>query len=202
MNTGDYFTTQDMQFFGPEVWERVRAKLRAEGRTVVKGYGEYGRNSVEHHFIYLSEGGNLIHTKDKPIKGNQISIQKYMNLGSSSFKQLKIKTGNDKDVVRQAFQHLVDLGFGDVNRGAVLNDNKGPLYGIVGDTDGIIYSILTPGGFEDNYHNAEELVFDVEVKTTVSNFRPKRKQIEVFGFDVYEDEFIAALEKLAIKSAA
>ena len=48
MRKDDYFTTQDMTFYGPEVWERVRAKLRAEGNDVIKGYGEYSHLSLIH----------------------------------------------------------------------------------------------------------------------------------------------------------
>jgi len=199
MRPTDYFTTEDMNAHGKIVWNRVRAKLRAEGHSVVSGYGEYAHAIDGRHFIELGIGGNLVHTKDQP-KGVRIDIAKFLG-ADIKVNAVKINTGNDKDVIRQAFQHLVGLGFGDRNRGAILNPNSGTLYGLIVETDGIIYSVQSQGTFDDTYRFADEIVFDVEVKTTVSNFRPKRKQIEVFGFTVYEDEFMEALKKMAIKSA-
>ena len=196
MRTNDYFTTQDMQFFGPEAWERVRAKLRTEGHTIVKGYGEYGRNSIDHHYIFLSVNGNLVHTKEKP-KGVHISVQKYLGLGKS--KRLKIKTGNDKEVVRQAFQYLVGLGYDDRNRNAMMCN--GNMTGLLADSDGVIYSIHTLDGFEDKYSAVEELEFDKEVKVTLSNFRPVRKTINLYGAIVYKDVFEQFLKDNEIKSA-
>jgi hypothetical protein len=198
MRQNDYFTTEDMKRHGIGIWNRVREKLRSEGYRIVDGYGMFTHAVDGRHYIELTKDGNLIHTKEKP-KGLNMDIAKYLGL-DNGIKPLKVITGDDKEVIRQVFQHLTSLGFGDRNRGAILNPNRGPLYGVVGDTDGIIYSLQTKEAF-DNLSYAEEIVFDVEVKTTVSNFRPKRKTLELFGFTVYEDDFMSALEKLAIKSA-
>ena len=198
MQPDDYFTIKDMKSHGSEIWSRVRAKLRAEGHTIVDGYGVYSHAVDNRHYIYLSQNGNLVHTKEKP-KGLQMNIAKF--LGLDKIKPLKIKTGNDKEVIKQLFQHLVSLGFGDRDRTAILNPNNGPLYGLIGDTDGIIYSIRSKYAFDDEFGNVDELIFDVEVKTTVSNFRPKRKQINLFGYDVHEDIFMQFLKDNAIKSA-
>jgi hypothetical protein len=198
MHTNDYFTTKDMQAHGSEIWSRVRAKLRAEGHAIVDGYGVYSHAINDRHYIYLSQNGSLVHTKEKP-KGLQMDIAKFLGLGK--FKALKIKTGNDKDVIRQAFQHLVNLGFSDRNLGSIIHTFNGPLYGLIGDTDGVIYSIQTQNAFDDKFSNVDEIIFDVEVKTIVSNFRPKRKQINLFGYDVHEDIFMQFLKENAIKSA-
>lgn len=196
MRKDDYFTTQDMTFYGPEVWERVRAKLRAEGNDVIKGYGEYSHTVDGRHFIYLNGNGNLIHTAGKP-KGLQIDIQKFLKLGSVT--PLKIKTGSDLAVVAEAFEYLVGLGFSDKNRSAIMR--KGDMVGLLADSDGVIYSILTLDGFINKYSAAEELEFDKEVKVSLSNFRPVRRIVELKGVSVYEDVFEQFLKVNAIKSA-
>lgn len=196
MRKDDYFTIADMQRHGPDVWARVRAKLRTEGHNVVDGYGMYGHAIDGRHYVFLSSNGNLVHTKEKP-KGLQIDIAKYLGLGK--FAALKIRTGNDVDVVIQAFEHLVGLGYSDQSRRAVTS--KGKMVGLLADTDGVIYSILTGDSFDNKYNHAEELTFDKAVEVTLTNFRPLRKRITVGGFEVYEDDFNEFIESHAIKSA-
>lgn len=196
MRTDDYFTAEDMKRNGPEIWERVRAKLRQEGHEIIKGYGEYGRGCSDHHFIYLSKNGNLVHTADKP-KGLQIDIEKF--LGLNKVKALKIRTGYDLDIVGPAFEYLVSLGYSDVHRKIAMG--PGNMEGLLADSDGIIYIISTVNGFNERFNYAHEIVFDTETKVTLTNFRPKRKVIELRGFNVYEDEYLKWLESNAIKSA-
>lgn len=198
MQTNDYFTAEDMKHHGPDIWERVRTKLREQGHEIIKGYGEYGRGCKDAHFIYLSQNGNLIHVKELP-KGARISIEKFLGLGK--FHALKIRTGNDTAIVKEAFNYLVTLGFSDMNRRSVTSGN-GKMVGILADSDGVIYSILTDGGWHEKYTYAEEIIFDKKITVTLNNFRPARKRIIVSGFEVYEDDFNKFLEENAIKNAA
>ena len=197
MRPNDYFAVAEMQQHGPDVWERVRAKLRSEGHTIVKGYGEFNRQGGSYHYTFLSHNGNLVHSKDRP-NGLKIDIAKY--LGLNTVKPLKIRTGSDPEVVRQAFEYLVSLGFNDHNHKAILDTDK--LLGLLADSDGVIYSILTLDGYVNKYAAVDEIEFDKEIKVIVSNFRPVRKTISIQGVTVYEDAFAQFLKDNAIKSAA
>ncbi|MNE66274.1 hypothetical protein D3C80_1618130 [compost metagenome] len=157
----------------------------------------YGHSIDGRHFIYMSINGNLIHTKDKP-NGLQIDIGKFL-LGWHETKALKIRTGNDQEVVRQAFQYLVSMGYDDRNRNAVMNNDK--LLGLLADTDGVIYSILTHDSFVNKYAAVDEFEFDKEVTVIVRNFRPVRKTITIQGVTVYEEDLDVFLKANAIKSA-
>lgn len=197
MRENDYFTAEDMKRHGFAVWERVRAKLRTEGHEIIKGYGEYGRSCSDHHYIYLSRNGNLIHVTERP-RGLQMDIAKY--LGLDKVKAMKIRTGTDKEVIKQAFNFLVGHGFSDRNYHAIIKD-KGKIAGIIGDTDGVIYSIITDDGFDNFYAHAEEIEFDTETKVILSNFRHKRKLIDLLGYTVDEDALTEWLKSNATKSA-
>lgn len=196
MRQNDYFTTEDMKRHGIGIWNRVREKLRSEGYRIVDGYGMFTHAVDGRHYIELTKEGNLIHTKEKP-KGLNMDIAKYLGL-NNGIKPLKLKTGTDPEVIRQAFKFLVGHGFNDRNLEAIIK-SKGKMVGIIGDTDGIIYSIVTNDGFDNFYVYADEVIFDTE--TILSNFRPARKRITVSGYEVYEDEFKEFIKEHAIKSA-
>lgn len=196
MNKDDYFSTAEMKLLGPEIWQRVRDKLRKMGNPVVEGYGMFTLSVNGRHFIVMSAQGNLVHVKEKP-KGLCMSIAKFLGLGQ--VKAFKIETGDCKETIEQAINHLVDLGYSDVNRKAIMT-GPGCLIGIVADTDGVIYSVCTRECFDVRYANIEEIVFDTATKLVLSNFRPKRKIINVLGVDVFEDDLMNALVSLSVKS--
>lgn len=200
IKTHDHFSAKDVKAEGEVRWNQLRAELKRQGHRISSCYGNFGKAIDDTHFIYLHRDGDLVHSLVEPRSGRLVTVSQVLD--KPAVEQLKIRTGSTKVKIELAFEHLVSLGYSDLNRTAIVNDHAQRMVGLIGDSTGVIYSVITEGTFSNIYADVTEILYEVKTTHEMINVKRKRKQVEVNGFKVDEDELLAWLKVNATKSAA
>lgn len=195
----DYFTTYDMKKEGESRWKDLRAELKRQGYKIGNGFGNFSVSVNDGHHVFLCSDGDLVHTKDAKVGGRLVTIAQVLD--KTVIKQIKVRTGSNKTKIRLAFQYLVGLGYNDRNRNAIV-DREGRMVGLIGSSDGIIYSILIEDTFSRAYADVDELLYDIETTSVLTNAHFKKKVVEVMGFKVDEETLLDFLKAQSAKSAS
>lgn len=203
VKTNDYFSTADMKAEGEARWSQLRAEVKRQGFRVGQTFGLFGYALKENHYIVLHPDGDLVHTATVP-RGRLLSIAEVIGAVPKPIKRekVKIRTTTNKIKIKLAFDHLVGLGYSDINRAAIIEGDNRRIVGIVGDENGVIYSIVTEKTFSTTYANVAEILCDVETTHVLTNIRRKKKLVEINGVTVEEDALNDWLKAQSAKSTA